>query len=118
MAETALSERLEQLETDYSSSNIDWVKYVHDHYRTIFETCTVHTLDVNRHFWEYYRMEDFLKSQGYDPNLAWLVFYLNQIPTNIEMHDIKTLLLPNMDILKSIYQNFLQNKSHIKSSRS
>lgn len=117
MAVTTFSDGLSALETDYSSKNIDWVKYIHDHYQTVFESCKDHTLDINHHFWEHYRMEDFLKSQGYDPNIAWIIFYINQLPSNVEFYEIDSLLLPDMDVIKNLYQSYLQNKSHIKSCR-
>ena len=117
MAVTTFSEKLRSLETDYSSSDIDWVKYVHDHYKNIFETCKSETLNVNEHYWEYHRLEDYLREKNYDPNVAWIVFYINQIPSNVEFRELKSILLPDMGVLRGLYQSFLQNRSQIKSCR-
>ena len=117
MAVTTFSGFLASLETDYSSRDIDWVKYVHDHYKNIFANCKADVLNINEHYWEYYRMEDYLKAKGYDPNIALIVLYINQMPSNIEFRDIKSLLLPNMSVIQGLYRSFLQNRSHIKSCK-
>lgn len=117
MAVTSFTTNLKSLETDYSSRNIDWVKYVHDHYKNIFASCKTDILDINSHYWEYYRMEDYLRSKNYDPNMTWIVLYINQIPSNVEFKDIKSLLLPDVGVIQGLYRSFLQNRSQIKSCR-
>jgi hypothetical protein len=114
---TPLSENLRRLATDYTSENIDWVKYVHDHYKTIFESCHLDTLDINAHFWEHYRLEDYLREKGYDPNIAWIVFYINQIPSDVEFKDIKSLLMPDMAVIQNLYQSYMQNRATVKTCR-
>ena len=41
MSVTPLSEAIQNLESRYSSKDIDWVKYVHDHYKTIFKSISI-----------------------------------------------------------------------------
>lgn len=117
MAVESLSTSIRALATDYSPKNIDWVKYVQDHYKTIFATCRVDMLDINSHFWEHYRMEDYLREKGYDPNMAWIVFYINQLPSNVEFKDIKSLLLPDVKVLQGLYQSYMQNRATVKACR-
>ena len=118
MAITTFSGKLRSLETDYSSRDNDWVKYVHDHYKNIFDSCITDVLDINNHYWEYHRIEDYLRSKNMDPNVAWIVLYVNQLPSNVEFRDIKSLLIPDMGVLQGLYKSFLQNRSQIKSCRS
>jgi hypothetical protein len=113
----ALSESLLQIESKYSSKDIDWVKYVHDHYKTIFKTAHMEYLDVNKHYWEFYRLEDFLRSKNYDPNIAWIVFYINQIPSNVEFKNLESILLPDEKVLSGLYTSFMQSRAHTKSCR-
>ena len=117
MAVTTFADKLRSLETDYSSRDIDWVQYVHDHYKNIFATCQSETLNVNEHYWEYHRLEDYLKSKSIDPNIAWIVLYINQLPSNVEFKEIRSLLIPDMSVLQGLYKSFLQNRSQIKSAR-
>lgn len=117
MAVENFSNRLRSLETEYSSRDIDFVKYVHDHYKNIYETAKEVSLDVNEHYWEHYRLEDFLASKKCDPNIAWIVLYINQIPSNVSFKNIKTLLIPDANVIQGLYSSFLQNRSHIKTCR-
>ena len=111
------SSRLRSLESECSSRDIDFVKYVHDHYKNIYESAKEVTLNVNEHYWEHYRLEDFLISKQYDPNMAWIVLYINQIPSNVSFKNIKTLLIPDPSVIQGLYSSFLQNRSHIKTCR-
>ncbi len=113
----ALSERIRHLESDYSSKDIDWVKYVRDHYKTIFMNSKAVFMDVNSHYWEHHRLEDYLASKQYDPNLAWIIFYINQISGNVNFKEIKSLLIPRIDTIRGLYQSYLQAKAHVKACR-
>lgn len=117
MAVENFSSKLRSIESDFSSKNIDFVKYVHDHYKNIYETATTVTLNTTNHYWEHYRLEDYLASKQCDPNMAWIVLYINQIPSNVEFKDIKSLLIPNPSVIQGLYRSFLQNRSQIKSCR-
>ena len=117
MAVENFSSKLRSIETDYSSGNIDWVKYVHDHYKNIYESAKTKVMDITQHYWEFHRLEDFLLTQSYDPNMAWIVFYINQIPSNVEFKNIKSLLMPDPTVIQGLYRSFLQNRSQIKSCR-
>ena len=117
MAVTTFSGTLRTIETDYSSKDIDWMKYVHDHYKNILASCKADALDINSHYWEFHRIEDYLKSKNIDPNMAWIVLYVNQLPSNVEFKDIKSLLIPDPGVIQGLYRSFLQNRSHIKSCR-
>ena len=117
MSVQPLSESLLAIESKYSSKDLDWVKYVHDHYKTIFKNSHMEHLDINKHYWEFYRMEDFLRDKNYDPNIAWIVFYINQIPSNVEFKNLESILLPDEKVLSGLYTSFMQARSHTKSCR-
>ena len=113
-----ISKRMMTLVTKYSPSDLDWVKYVHDHYKTIFQSCSCKNLAKEEHFWKYYRLEDYLYEELHiDPNIAWIVLYINQLPSDVEFKEIDTLLLPELSILDGLYQSYQQAKSHVKSCR-
>ena len=117
MSVSPLSEFLQKIETKYSSKDIDWVKYVHDHYKTIFKNSRMEHVDPTKHYWEFYRMEDYLRDKGYDPNIAWIVFYINQLPSNVEFRNIESILLPDEKVLSGLYTSYMQARAHTKSCR-
>lgn len=117
MSVTPLSEAIQNLESRYSSKDIDWVKYVHDHYKTIFKSSHVEPLDVNKHYWEFHRLEDYLRDKQIDPNIAWIVFYINQLPSNVEFKYLESIILPDESVIKGLYTSFMSVRSHTKACR-
>ena len=113
----SISKTIESLGSDYSNKDIDWVKFVYDHYQIIFGNCRYEPISGEKHYWEYYRLEDYLRDVGIDPNCAWIVLYINQMKSNMDFKECEGLLLPDMAIIKSLYQSFRQYRSHIKSIR-
>jgi len=113
----SLSESITSLKTVYAEDDIDWVKFVYDHYQLLFNTAQYVKLDKSEHYWEYYRLEDFLQDKNIDPNVAWIVLYLNQIKSRLDFKDIDSIMIPSSDTLKALRQSFMQYRSHIKSCR-
>lgn len=117
MAITPLSEFLENKISKYSSKDIDWVKYVHDHYKTIFKNSRMEHIDINEHYWKFYRIEDFLRDKKYDPDIAWIVLYINQLSGNIDFRNLESILLPDENTISGLYTSYMQAKAHTKACR-
>ena len=113
----SFSKTLTRISTKYNSSDIDWVKYVQDHYQIIFDSSEVVAINPFEHYWRHYRLEDYLHEQGYDPNIAWIVKMINQMPSNVDFKDLSDIRIPSSSTIDALYKQFLQYRSHIKSCR-
>ena len=114
---TSITEEFAQLKSIFSNDNIDWVKYVNDHYQQIFETAQSVEVDKSDTYWKFFRMEDFLRDYNCDPNIGWIVLMINQIPSTLDFKDIDNILIPDPDTLHSLRQSYMQYRSHVKSCR-
>ena len=115
---TSISEDLLSLKSPYANDDIDFVKFIYDHYDRIFSTAEYVTIDKYDTYWKHYRVEDFLRDKGHDPNIGWIVLYINQLPSSIDFKELDSVLIPSMDTLKSLRQSYMQYRAHIKSCRS
>ena len=114
----SISEDLTSMKSPYANDDIDFVKFIYDHYDKIFETAEYISVDKTDLYWKRYRLEDFLQDRNHDPNIAWIVLYINQIPSSMDFKDLDSILIPSMSTLNSLRQSYMQYRSHIKSCRS
>ena len=113
----SFTEDLETIKTSVANDDIDWVKFVHDHYQLIFDSSEEIILDKEDHYWKHYRLEDFLQERKMDPNLAWIVLLINQLPSNAEFTGLETLRLPDPRTVEAIRKIFLQYRASVKGCR-
>lgn len=115
--DNSISSVIESFGSVYGNKDIDWVRFVHDHYYNIFSTCTSYNLDKSSHYWRYYRLEDYLREINVDPNIAWIVLLVNQMSSRKEFKDLDNILIPDMYVLRGLRQSFMQYRSHLKAIR-
>lgn len=114
---TSFTETLKSLKTNYANDDLDWVRFVHDHYDVIFADCKVEPLEHHTHYWEKYRLVDYLREKGYDPNIAWIVMMVNQMESEMDFHDMESILIPQMVTLRGVWRSFLQYRAHVNAIR-
>ena len=118
MANSAsIANDLINLKSSYSNDDIDWVKFVQDHYQRLFDTCTEEELKPESHYWRYYRLEDYLREQGIDPNVSWIVLMINQMSSKLDFKEMESIRLPDMKVIRGLRQSYMQYRCHIKGIR-
>ena len=104
-------------ESHYSNKDIDWVQYVSDHYQNLFDTAVSRAIEKAPHYWERYRLEDYLRDIGWDPNVAWIVLMLNQFGSRLDFQNLDHILLPDMGVVRTLWQGYQQYKSQVNAIR-
>ena len=113
----SISSFLTSKKSHYTNDDLDWVQFVHDHYQNIFDTATSRVIEKVPHFWEHYRVEDYLREIGIDPNVAWIVLMINQFSSNLDFRDLDHILIPDMNVVRALWRSFQQYRSHVGSLR-
>lgn len=106
MANT-LKEMYEMQADQYCSEDQNWVQFVRDHFLYIRQTAQTIYLDVYRHNTMKYRLEDFLQDQLNMPkSCAWIVLMINQLGTNVDFRDLKSILVPDMRVIQWLTERY------------
>ena len=105
------------LMTDMGNQDADWVHYVRDNYQMIVDTSRWMYLDKFKHNTMRHRIEDFLRDEFLDADITWIIFLINQIGSNADFINLDRLLVPDMDVLKKLRQQFVSIRSNFKQVR-
>ena len=93
----------------------DWKLYIEDHRRNILEksnTIYIGHDDRNRYI---YRLSEYLEHKKYDRSITWIVMMLNQLNGEQDFHDKEKLIVPEMNHLNSLYNQYQILKKKYKS---
>jgi|BioPla2DNA2_1021312.scaffolds.fasta_scaffold50489_2 hypothetical protein len=113
----SLIDEYRSLENNFSNSNADWVQFVVDNMAKIKASSIVMTLDAFHHNTMKYRLEDYLREQYVDPNLAWLVLMLNQLGSDKDFRDLTKLIVPNMEYMNTLKRQYISLSSSFRRAR-
>ena len=115
----SLADNIRRSTTLYSNDDANWVNYVKDHYKEIVENhSTVEYLDPIRHNTYRYQIEEYLQEMGMPKDLWWLVFYINQLDSNKDFHDLIKIRLPDckyLDVLRLQYDTVMSQRKILRS---
>ena len=107
-----LSDRLRNLKSMIAPVEEEWVLFCQDHRNDIISNSEILEIpDDDR--WRYrYRIFDYLKDLGYDTNLTWLVYYINQIDlTQQVLGEDRMLYIPDLKYIRKMIQSYNSFKS-------
>ena len=113
----SISDYILKKKSHYSNEDLDWVQFVHDHYQNLFDSSVVRTIDKVPHYWEHYRVEDYLHELGLDPNVAWITLMINQFSSSRDFRDVEQIRIPDMDVVRALWRSFQQYRAHVNSIR-
>ncbi len=108
---TSLADRLATNQDELSNADIDWVQYVKDHRSTLMDSSIKITVPANIMFTNRYRMGALLVALGHRPNIAWVVMWLNQLRDNNDIDALDDLIVPNLERLRSLHQQYKSFKA-------
>lgn len=113
----ALRDAYQNLNTDLSNNDADWVEYIRDHYTTIVNTGGWIALDKFKHNTMKYRLEDFLQEEGMDTSIAWIILLINQLGSNINFINLTKLLLPDMKVIRRLREQYVSLNATFRKAR-
>ena len=109
----ALVDRLRAQRSEYASTDKEWVQFVKDHRAALLRNSVTVRLSIDTMARYRFRIEEYLDSLGtYDRALAWIVLWINGLPSNLEFDGLAELILPNRPYLEQLrmdYQSFVSD---------
>lgn len=80
------------------------------------ENSTTYFLDANDNDIYRFRPKEFLKDNNIDPDILWIVLWINQIYNEIEFNNVKELIIPKIDYINSLYEQYRSFKANLQRS--
>lgn len=108
---TTFSSRIREKNSGLNVPEPEWIQYLKDHRRYLIEKSVNWYINPDQMGKYRYRLEEYLQSINCSIP-AWLVFYLNQIDSNIEFNNLEYILIPNekyLDELRKSYNTYIAN---------
>lgn len=99
-----------------SDTNSEWRLFIKDHRQLIVENSSTYLLDADDNELYRFRPKEFLKANNIDPDIFWIVLWINQIYNEIEFNNIKELLIPRVEYIKSLYEQYRSFKANLQRS--
>lgn len=106
MATVTLADRLISNITNLDSSTKSWRQYIRDHRSVILESSVKVLLRPEMMYAKRYRMNELLRELKYPEGITWIVMWLNQLKSHADIVDLTRLVLPNVDVLNSLYAQY------------
>lgn len=90
----------------YELEEKDWKLFIEDHKKNILEKSKIIVInydDQNRYI---YRLSEYLEYKNLDRSLTWIVLLLNQMKGEQDFHDRNKLIVPDINHLNSLYNQY------------
>ena len=112
-----LSERLLRKVTDLAPVDEEWVLFCQDHRQEIIARAAHLTIHENNKFRYKYRLHDYLIQLDQNPDLKWLIFYINDLDTTMDFtSSIETLLIPSLSHIAELRTTFKSARATFNSN--
>lgn len=106
MAQPALIDRLHAHRTTIFPTEKEWIQFVKDHRDQILENSNHIFIDFNDQNTYRYRLYSYLVDTNNDPELLWIVLWLNQLDTEMDFDRVTELYLPSVAHLLTLWQSY------------
>lgn len=109
----SISKRLLALNNSYNKSDEKWMLFVQDHKKLILENSNLINIPMTTMHKYTYRPEDYLRSQGYSPNLTWIILHINNIESQLYFKELDFIYIPDEIYMENLYKTF-KNTTNIQ----
>lgn len=96
----------------YENADPAWEQFIRDHFTYLWEGAKIHKPTAAYMRPHEYNLKFYLKSISFDISAEWIVRLLNDITTDIDFINITEIRVPDMGIVKELYQTFKTNQAN------
>lgn len=109
------------IKKNYASYNLsdtdsEWRLFIKDHRQLIIKNSNMCFLDADDNELFRFRPKEFLEHNKIDPDILWIVLWINQIYNEIEFNNIKELFIPKIEYINSLYEQYRSFKANLQRS--
>ena len=102
----SLSIQLLESISDLDDSNPKWVMFIKDHYDLLLFNSTVYELTPDKMNIFKYRPRDLMVDLNLNPDITWVVLYLNNLQDVSDFVGIESLHIPSLDYINTLRTRF------------
>lgn len=103
---TTFADRLLSKLSPVETMDRGWVRYVKDHREIILASATTERVPLGAMHFNRFRMKTLLQELGVGMNLAWIVMWINQIDSMRDVKDIEELVVPNLETINRLRDQY------------
>lgn len=101
-----LSSRIGEEAGKYANQDVNWVRFVRDHFRNIRNSATLTPIAPEKMAIFRYRPKAYLESLSEDPNMDWIMLLINHMTSKSEFIDVADILIPNATYISELHTSY------------
>jgi len=110
----SLREILASKTTIYEDVDPAWRTFVRDHKQELVQNSVLNELTADKAYQVKCNPTRFFRDIGYRTDFVWIAMYVNDLATDVDFGDVRSIYVPNVDYIMQMYSQYRISKASNK----